>query len=505
MQDAKGLVYLRVMRIFWRVSLIVVSLAVLPLTVSSLELDRDELRQTGDADIEFENFEGPVQQFDTADEIRGIGRFLGTRMEIGPVGDYFGLYRTLRVVGDPEDRRLAADIFEILPEARVDHINNIRRILAGYLEEAWGYSGSDADLLARFITIYNAVHRGSMNIFEQRYRPAVVGALDANRVGLAFSFRQWPGQTQIVIPIRDGRARGDLDVVDPIQLIDPQVIDDLRTTPDLGIEDRKEIIEFVERVIEEREDAIETERQAIEAEREAIDARIAELETEIDEAPPAADPPTGDEDPLEPAPEELQELQEQREALEERAAALEDEVEDLAALTEEIIEMYQDVAEDQAARSDDPAEPDLVAVQMPDGGRGFQLAVVDVNRMAQTTATPIPLAARGTHRMNGNFLVVHRQTRHLLLVDPRDLSIQQESDRPVVEGSVVVLEGSTIFAVIEEGGNSRVGEFSADLQLLRFSQEPVLPDTDIVIHRASLVVQRPDGRFIEINRSELIE
>lgn len=509
MQDAKGLVYYAVMRMIRRVPFLLVCLTVLPLTVSSLELDQEELRQVGDADLEFENFEGPVQQFDTADEIRGIGRALGRVMTDQAEAEYFARYRTFRVVGDSEEPRLAADIFEILPQARVDHINNIRRILAGYLEDAWGYSGADANLLARFITIYNAVHRGSMNIFQERYRSAVVNALDGDRVGLALSFRQWPGQTQIVVPIRDGRAPGDLDAVDPLQLIDPRVIEDLRSDPDMGIEERKEIIDFVERVIEEREEVIETERQAIEEERQEVEARIAELEEEIAATPAPAPDPDDPDPPAEPAAptpaeEELQELIEQREALEERAEALEQEVADVTALTEEIMELYQEVAEDQVAMAVDAPEQDLVVVRIPDGGRGFQLALVDVGTLTQTSAETVPLADRVTQRVNGNVLVVHRQSRRLLLVDPQDLSIQQESDRSVVEGSIVVVEGSSIFAVVEEGGNTHVGEFSTDLVLQRFSEQPVLPDTDIVIHRGSLVVQRPDGRFTTIETSTLI-
>lgn len=251
--------------------------------ITSLEIDRAELQGAGDADIEFENYEGPVEEIDSREAIRGIGRSIGRDVDRDDRADYAGRYRAYRIVGDPTEPLRGADIIELDRSARVDHIVNLRRIVAGYLESAWEYEGNDADLLSRFITIYNAVHRGNVSFFRERYRTAVVEALDARRVGLATSYREWAGQTQLMIPIRDDRVPGDLDAVDPRQLIDSAVVAELRTRSDLGIEDRKAIISFIERVIEERTEVIAEERAAIEAEQEEIDQRREEIEEEIEE------------------------------------------------------------------------------------------------------------------------------------------------------------------------------------------------------------------------------
>jgi prefoldin subunit 5 len=270
-------------------------------TIASLEIDRAELQGAGEADIEFENYEGPVEQIDSREAIRGIGRSIGRGINRGDIADYAGRYRVYRIVGDQTEPLRGADIVELDRSARVDHIVNLRRIVAGYLESAWEYGREDADLLARFITIYNAVHRGNVSFFGERYRTAVVEALDAERVGLAISYREWPGRTQLVIPIRDERFPGDLDAVDPRQLIDSAVIAELRTRSDLGIEDRKAIISFIERVIEERTEVIAEERAAIEEEQQEIDQRQEEIEEEIatieEEQTQAEQPPPEPEEP----------------------------------------------------------------------------------------------------------------------------------------------------------------------------------------------------------------
>lgn len=246
-----------------------------------LRIDRTELEDTGTADIDFENYQGPVERIETREEIRGIGRYLGIRAEADSTVDYYERYSLTRIIGEDEDGKRAADILDLSPRARVDHIVNLRRIIAGYLEESWSYESGDADFLARIITIYNAVHRGSMNFFEERYRRAVLDFLDPAKAGLAISYRDWPGNTQLVVPIRTDRAPGDLDAVDSSPLVDQGVLAELRARRDLGVEERKAIIEFVERVIEERTEAIVEERREIAEERQEIEQRREEIDEEI--------------------------------------------------------------------------------------------------------------------------------------------------------------------------------------------------------------------------------
>lgn len=520
--------------------------------LAALEVDREEVEEASDVDIEFENYEGPVDTIDSRDAIREIGRVMGRGITASDAADYDARYLVTRIIGDVEDRRLAADVIELSETSRVDHIENLRRIVSGYLETAWEYDQDDADLLARFITIYNAVNRGAMDIFSERYREAVVSELDPDRAGLATSYRRWAGQTQLVVPIRDDRAPGALDAVDPRQLVDSRVIDELRTRRDLGIEDRKAIIDFIERVIEERTAAIQEERTALDEEQEEIQERRAELddeaaepddqevsdvddadqeepeqeepepaETEPDQDQPEEDQeaqdepaqdepaqdetggdtdatddgPTDDEDDPEEseAEDERRELDERETEIAERQEELDEEEDELEELTERVEELYEETADDQATLDDQPAPTDLVPFVLGDGEGRFELAVVDFDDAAVVGEQTIPVVTRELTEFQGGIVVSHGRTGRLLMLEPSSLSIMAESDSPVVPGSRVRVVDGYLLTVIPEDDAFVVGEFDAQLVLQRRSAQPVLEDTDIVVREDELLVQGESG------------
>ncbi len=500
----------------------------------ALELDRSELEETSGADIEFENYEGPVESIDTREAIRGIGDALGRGMTEDGRGDFEGRYRVTRILGDADSALFSADIIELAEDARVDHIDNLRRIVAGYLEAAWDYETSDADLVARFATIYNAVYRGAMDLFSGRYRTEVVAALDPERAGLAISYLQWPGQTQIVLPIRDDRAPGDLDAVDTGQLVDPQVIAELRSRSDLGIEDRKAIIAFIERVIEERVEAIREEQVALDEEREAVAERQREVEAEIralegddtddtaaaeleadgatqarDEEAPVEAPAADDEDeraePTEAVDDteteerltelrrEQEELATEERAIEERQETLDRETEDLEELTERVAELYEETAEDLEILETGEGGREFVPFVVARGGAQFELAVVDLTEAAVAGERTIPIVDRDLVTFQSGILVANERSRRLLLLDAASLGVIAESDVEVVPGGRIRPVGGTILAVVPDAGRFYIGEFDAQLVLLRRSAEPVLARTDIVTRGDRLVVQDEDG------------
>jgi uncharacterized coiled-coil protein SlyX len=510
----------------------------------ALEIDRAELQDVGDADIEFENYQGPVEQIDSREAIRGIGRDLGDSVTASGRGNYGGRYRATRILGDPESSLRGADIIELDGAARVDHIVNLRRIVAGYLESAWQYQREDADLLARFITIYNAVHRGNMSFFASRYRSAVVDFLQPERAGLATSYRQWPGNTQLVIPIRDDRVAGDLDVVDSRQLIDRDVIAELRSRADLGIEDRKAIIAFIERVIEERTEAIAEERAEIDREQAEIDRRREDEETADSPEPaeePAEEPEDDDtsqppeedaaetdtteaavaeddrqdesiaESPAEADSSEEEEDEEeddeedldQREAeLQERREELDREEEEVRELTEEVEELYQETAEDQVARDAGIEGRERIPFVLSGNDGSLELAVVDLETLEPAGEQTIPLATREVVRYQGALLAAHAGSGRLLLLEETSLEILEESDVRVIPGGRVRIVDQSVMAVISEGGEYYIGQFDAQLVLQRRSAEAVRMTTDIVHRDDDLVVQGADGTLRRLDLRE---
>ncbi len=62
-----------------------------------------------------------------------------------------GKYRILHLT-DSSERKMGADILVVEKDARVDHIRNLRLILAAYLQAVYSYSQEDSMLIAEFVT-----------------------------------------------------------------------------------------------------------------------------------------------------------------------------------------------------------------------------------------------------------------------------------------------------------------------------------------------------------------
>ena len=157
-----------------RLLLGILALMALSLPIFALNVDETEILTIESRTIEFINYVGPHDRIDSAEEIREIGRALGRSIAAGAqrAGEA-GRYLVIHAVDPSLNVGLDTDILVVGEGAYVDHVRNLRRILAGYLETAYGYSPADADTLALFVTIYNAVYRGNMSYFSAMYKPVV--------------------------------------------------------------------------------------------------------------------------------------------------------------------------------------------------------------------------------------------------------------------------------------------------------------------------------------------
>ena len=150
--------------------------------VNRAELERPE-------QVEFINYVGPHARIDTLAQIRAIGYELGILIRNGASrAGATGRYFVIHSVGGAGEDKLDADIFGLGPDVGVDHIRNLRLIIQGYLEAAYSYSESDAALLSRYITIYNAVYRGDMNYFGSRYKDPVMENISGEKAGLSIRY-----------------------------------------------------------------------------------------------------------------------------------------------------------------------------------------------------------------------------------------------------------------------------------------------------------------------------
>src|SRR6056297_679081 len=251
-------------------------LLAVPCLLGAVDIVEEELESVSDAQIEFINYEGPHDKIETIDQIKNIGASLSiqpteTEAVEGQTG-YAQKYRILHIVAPPEAEGYNADLFIIEENAQVDHIDNVRRILSGYLEASYNMSAQRAAALALFTTYYNAVYRGNMEFFTENYSSPVIDALDPQKAGISRRYSEWPGSTQIVIPLTQLAGQ---DMPSAESLSTDEVVEDVRTQEDKGVEERKEIVEMREEELEEDRRQLEEER-AQEPDQAAPEAEAAE-------------------------------------------------------------------------------------------------------------------------------------------------------------------------------------------------------------------------------------
>lgn len=215
----------------------------------ALEVNRAELESTKGSNIVFQNYSGPHTIINTVDQIRRIGSDLAPTIAANP--DNFATagnpnkYYVIHAVDSSVKEKLDADILVIGESATVDHVKNLRRIISAYLVAAYDYSRSDADTIATFATVYNAVYRNNLDNFTSKYKKIVADNLTQGKIGIDTNYQEWPGKTQIVIPLFD--VRGGLSTVDTSAISDREVIKSLQNEEDKGIGARKEMVDIKER------------------------------------------------------------------------------------------------------------------------------------------------------------------------------------------------------------------------------------------------------------------
>ncbi len=245
------------------------------LAVSSafaLEVSRAELESTRGSNIVFQNYSGPHTIINTVDQIRRIGSDLAPSIAADP--DNFttagnpSRYYVIHAVDPKSPEKLDADILVIGENATVDHVRNLRRIISAYLESAYNYSRSDADTIATFATVYNAVYRNNLDNFTAKYNKIVTDNLTTGKIGIDTNYQEWPGKTQIVIPLFD--VRGGLSTVDTSAISDRQVIKSLQNEEDKGIGARKEMVDIKEREADNASEAAQSAQQKATEENEKL-------------------------------------------------------------------------------------------------------------------------------------------------------------------------------------------------------------------------------------------
>jgi len=481
------------------------------------QVNEDELRNL--PPVEFINYEGPYSVVTTWEEIRQIGVTLGqiinaSEGNLQPTlaamnaeqrrmyayifnAGYLGGYFVIHSISEPEDNKLDADIFGLGVDVGVAHIRNLRLIIQGYLQSAYNYSQADAELLARLITIYNAVYRSNWDYFNARYKTPVINNLTRERAGLSIRFDEWPGRTLLVIPL----GVGGLSSVDASVIADARVIEELRTDDDQGVPVMHQIIELLERAADQAEQQAAVIREDIVQEAAQITQERIEIAQERQEVQQQL--AQGTITP-EQASQAEQQLQQREEAVEQREQAVEvmtEQARELEQQAQTAVETAQEIREVvREIQQEEIENPRIlpVAQEITGGvygvsigrtspvimGQIFRLNPADGSRLRASAWDTIH--TRTVTIISGRIYAIAGEasrTIRLAEFNPDSLDMLRQGEDEIQPGSLLWVNGNDFYAIVADAGAAYLGRFNANLELQAKSAEK--------IHSSSSVSIRP--------------
>ena len=508
---------------------------------SALEVDRAELQSASANSVVFINYTGPHQIINTAEQIRSIGSGLGASISANPErasrAGQETRYYVIHAVDPSTTEKLDADILILGERAIVDHIDNVRRIIAAYLESAYGYSRKDSQTLAVFVTVYNAVYRGNLDAFKQKYKTVVTNNLTADKAGLALNYAEWPGKTQIVIPLSELRSGG-LSTVDTSVISDTKVIESMKKEPDKKIDERKSMVTIKEKEAEQSQaKAEQAQKQATEAKKEAADTKkeaaeakkivtvekqkLEETKKEAETAKQKAAENPKDAEAQKAATEAKKEAAKQEEkvaAAETKAAETEKKAAD-AEKKADTLEKQAEAAQIVADKKQSEAQKERIEIakdqqQLIRESAGLDaiinaayglkitdereqlsgLVLVDKKTGRTVKESPVTVIRnRVVYPAGKEYIAVAGKTGgnaavRLVKLDEKNMEIVAQSDEILAANSVLVKDGAFYYVVIQDGKNYVAAKYDGNLKQVLKSNVAVMPATPITVTADGVMV-----------------
>ena len=515
--------------------LLLASAVVLTAGLSALEVNKNELNSTGDTTIEFINYTGPHKVIDSVSAIKGIGSGLGSQVAKDPSKATStaknSKYYVVHAIDPNETGKLDADILYIGEDATVDHITNLRRIISAYLSSAYGYSDKDSDTLSVFITVYNAVYRGKYDTYKSKYKNVVIQNLTSDNCGLSVNYKDWPGKSEIVIPLYDV-TNGGLSTVDTSVISDSSVVNSMKEDDDKNVESRKEMVDIKEREADAAsEKAKEAQKQAVTEQKKLDEEKKKSEETKkaaetaqktAEEKQKVADENPNDKKAQQEAKEAKKEAEEkkaeaeaQQTKTEEQQAKTEEkkqEAKDQQALADkketEAQNERKEIAKDQSEVQKKEAAQALMTTEfgiiLSDEANMLSRHVkFNIENGEVVKNSPVAqIRNRTVYKEGSNFIAIAGENSgngavKLVTISPDTLEITAESDNSIAEESVLIKDGSDFYCVVDDSGKYNLAKFGADLSL-KLKSEIQVKVTD-----GGIVVTDSNGRLRLLDKKDL--
>jgi hypothetical protein len=502
--------------------------------VGYAQIDRNELQQDL-PQVTFINYEGPYARIDTREQIRQLGVVLGQqvfagennlaptiaamsverrrtysyKIEAGTIGRYF----VIHCVSGPEDGKIDADIFGLGVDTGVDHIRNLRTIIQGYLQNAYSYSERDAALLAEYITIYNAVYRGSWDYFSGRYKTQVTGNLARDKAGLSIRYDEWPGRTMMLIPL----GPGGLSAIDTTTIADSRVVEELRKEDDRGVPQRQEMVELKEREAEQAEQRVQTERQAVRQEENRNTQERQDIAQERQRTQEDQDAGRITRDQAQQRQDELNRREQVADEKDKELENRRDEAQKLENFaekkTEEAQQERQDIAKDQQAA--------IVAQNTTEGIIGVMISretPTTMGKLVRISMTGNELNrsvldsvhVRTLSMIGGKILAIAGENKgngavRLIEINQSSLEMAKQGDDDIWTGSLLWINGNDFYAITVDLKTKYCyfGRFDINLEMKAKSTVRVHPSASLTIQQGRLLTQNEKGEAIVLDPMDL--
>ena len=504
------------------------------ISIHSLEVDEQELKSI-DAKIEFNNYKGKRTIFQTSQEVRSIGYYLAERLEQENEWVKYHLkYSVIHAVGEEEEGKLDADIISIDKNALVDHVRNIQRIIAGYLEREYAYSFNDSNLLALFICYYNAFYHKNIEYFSQRYKDVVIKHLSEDNAGLSVNYFEWAGQARIIIPLTAKAGEGNISSLDTTALTEDDVVEEIRKKDDMGLEERKEMIDLKEREVEAQQEEIKEEKEALEQEQEQVaesEKLLIEQKKELDEKKQEIEENGGTPEQIAEIEEQKQEIQQQeaeisqdKVAIAEKEAEIQQQEEKIAVKQEEIEKERAEIVSDERSQDTPAAVAQTETSQttggesrvyylnamefVPEGYLQSNLVLIDPQAGIISSDSRVKIYGKIIEIMNSNLLVIGQadqavSTGKLILLNPDSLAVTAQSQQSVFKRSFMKIFKNEIYVIIEDSGGYYLAKFDSALNLKAKSSEQVDKDSFFYSYDNKVYVNSTDKKIIVLSESDL--
>lgn len=512
------------------------SLALASSLVFAVGVDEDEIKTTKDQTIVFENYTGPHKVVDSLESIKSIGDDLGKGLQkekAGSMGNpdkYYVIH-----CYDASAEKLNADILILGKDAGVDHVRNLRHIIASFMSKAYGYSYNDAYTLATFVTVYNAVYRKDIDYFNSKYKDIVTKNLSKDKAGLSVSWKEWAGNSQIVIPLSD--VNGGLSSVDTSVISDKNVVNSMKEEDDKGIDERKNMVDIKEREAEkaqekaneaqknatkEEEKLKEEKKELAQKKEEAQDAqkKADEAKKKAEENPKDKQAKKDAEDAQKKADEKKSEVKQQEEKVEKQQEKTDESKKEAQKeqakadkKTTEAQTERKEIAKDQKEviqNKDAEAKNSATGLKLVDSSNLLSTIVkVDKTDGKELKTSSVKVVRnRVIFNEGNNFIAIagengKKSAVKLVHIDKDNLEIVGESEEVIAEQSVLVSSGADYYCVINDNGKYYTGRFNGSLKCTAKSDVEVNPATPVVVTGDGIFVTDKSGKAVILNSKDL--